>query len=313
MRIAYPHGKQNYYGRHHHRPPHSARGLRKHRGGVALEPEHQTRSIAVTNTIPVHKLENELVPYPYGNLSIDSTYAHGWTADPVTVLDGFNKQESFLEWPHTQEGNDGTGQNVLWYYVPQKTGARLKVNHIADYVDADGSKHAVDMTLTVNSVAKTALATRFTQSSGLYSFSWATVGGSIDLTAALSTQDGTSLAGVKGTTGFADLDGDPNQPNKDGSEGVELVSGFDGAYVRSDAHLMQSGPNRWSGIIDENSKPADEHGLKHYVGATFTGPEFRFKYFAARLLGGNFQPIQSTVQYPLYYDMNGGTGGPHTK
>ena len=261
----------------------------------------------------MHKLENELVPYPYGNLSIDSTYAHGWTADPVTVLDGFNKQESFLEWPHTQEGNDGTGQNVLWYYVPQKTGARLKVNHIADYVDADGSKHAVDMTLTVNSVAKTALATRFTQSSGLYSFSWATVSGSIDLTAALSTQDGTSLAGVKGTTGFADLDGDPNQPNKDDSEGVELVSGFDGAYVRSDAHLMQSGPNRWSGIIDENSKPADEHGLKHYVGATFTGPEFRFKYFAARSLGGNFQPIQSTVQYPLYYDMNGGTGGPHTK
>ena len=189
MRIAYPHGKQNYHGRHHHRPPHSACGLRKHRGGGALEPEHQTRSIAVTNTIPVRKLENELVPYPYGNLSIDSTYAHGWTADPVTVLDGFDKQESFWEWPHTQEGNDGTGQNVLWYYVPQKTGARLKVNHIADYVDADGSKHAVDMTLTVNSVAKTALATRFAQSSGLYSFSWATVSGSIDLTAALSTVD----------------------------------------------------------------------------------------------------------------------------
>ena len=34
MRIAYPHGKQNYHGRHHHRPPHSACGLRKHRGGV---------------------------------------------------------------------------------------------------------------------------------------------------------------------------------------------------------------------------------------------------------------------------------------
>ena len=34
MRIVRPHGKQNYYGRHHHRPPHSARGLRKHRGGV---------------------------------------------------------------------------------------------------------------------------------------------------------------------------------------------------------------------------------------------------------------------------------------
>ena len=76
-------------------------------GGLALEPEHQVRSIAVTNTIPVHKLENELVPYPYGNLSIDSTYAHGWTADPVTVLDGFDKQESFLEWPHTQEAMMG--------------------------------------------------------------------------------------------------------------------------------------------------------------------------------------------------------------
>ena len=282
-------------------------------GGVALEPEHQTRSIAVTNTIPVHKLENELVPYPYGNLSIDSIYAHGWTADPVTVLDGFDKQESFWEWPHTQEGNDGTGQNVLWYYVPQKTGARLKVNHIADYIDADGASHVIDMILTVNSATKTAFASRLVQSSGVYMFSWATVGGVIDATATLTARDDISLAEVKGTVGFTDLDGDPNQPNKDGSEGVELVSGFDGAYVRSDAHLMQSRPNRWSGIIDENSKPAGEHGLKHYVGATFTGPEFRFKYFAARSLGGNFQPIQSTVQYPLYYDMNGGTGGPHTK
>ena len=33
MRIVRPHGEQNFYGRHHHRPPHSARGLRKHRGG----------------------------------------------------------------------------------------------------------------------------------------------------------------------------------------------------------------------------------------------------------------------------------------
>ena len=89
-------------------------------GGLALETEHKATTIAVTNTIPVHKLESELIPYPYGNLSIDSTYAHGWTADPVTVLDGFDKRESFLNWPHTQEGNDGTGQNVLWYYVPQR-------------------------------------------------------------------------------------------------------------------------------------------------------------------------------------------------
>ena len=33
MRIAYPHGKQTNHGRHHHRPPHPACGLRKYRGG----------------------------------------------------------------------------------------------------------------------------------------------------------------------------------------------------------------------------------------------------------------------------------------
>ena len=33
IRIAHSHGKQNYHGRHHHRPPHSACGLRNRGGG----------------------------------------------------------------------------------------------------------------------------------------------------------------------------------------------------------------------------------------------------------------------------------------
>ena len=34
IRIAHSHGKQNYHGRHHHRPPHSACGLRNRGGGL---------------------------------------------------------------------------------------------------------------------------------------------------------------------------------------------------------------------------------------------------------------------------------------
>ena len=73
MRIAYPHGKQTNHGRHHHRPPHSACGLRKYRGGgLALETEHQVRSIVDTQ-LPDYLVNGDF-EYPGANVLSKNRY-----------------------------------------------------------------------------------------------------------------------------------------------------------------------------------------------------------------------------------------------
>ena len=114
--------------------------------------------------------------------------------------------------------------------------------------------------------------------------------------------DGSTPQGLRGVTGFTDLDGGTSGYN----EGVELVSGFDGAYVRSDAHLARFGTNGWAGATDENENNADAHGMKHYVGATFTGSSFRVRWSVAsgQARGSGFQPVDSTIAYRLTYNKN---------
>lgn len=113
---------------------------------------------------------------------------------------------------------------------------------------------------------------------------------------------GSTPQGLRGVTGFTDLDGGTSGYN----EGIELVSGFDGAYVRSDAHLARFGTNGWAGATDENENNADAHGMKHYVGATFTGSSFHVRWSVAsgQARGSGFQPVDSTIAYRLTYDKN---------
>ena len=124
----------------------------------------------------------------------------------------------------------------------------------------------------------------------------------MDVTVDFLLDDGSTPHGLRGVTGFTDLDGGTSGYN----EGVELVSGFDGAYVRSDAHLARFGTNGWAGTTDENAKVADEHGMKHYVGATFTGSSFRARWSVAsgQARASAFQPVDSTIAYRLTYDKN---------
>lgn len=124
----------------------------------------------------------------------------------------------------------------------------------------------------------------------------------MDVTVDFLLDDGSTPQGLRGVTGFTDLDGGTSGYN----EGVELVSGFDGAYVRSDAHLARFGTNGWAGATDENENNADAHGMKHYVGATFTGSSFHVRWSVAsgQARGSGFQPVDSTIAYRLTYDKN---------
>ena len=84
----------------------------------------------------------------------------------------------------------------------------------------------------------------------------------------------------KGVTGFNDLDGWDAQPDLK-FEGVQLLSGFDGAYKRSDAELGTYGTNGFAGIGhdagDEAHLDAPQQS-RHRLAATWTGSTFTFSY-----------------------------------
>ena len=84
----------------------------------------------------------------------------------------------------------------------------------------------------------------------------------------------------KGVTGFNDLDGWDAQSDLK-FEGVQLLSGFNGAYKRSDAELGTYGTNGFAGIKhdagDEAHLDAPQQS-RHRLAATWTGSTFTFSY-----------------------------------
>ena len=84
----------------------------------------------------------------------------------------------------------------------------------------------------------------------------------------------------KGVTGFNDLDGWDAQSGLK-FEGVQLLSGFNGAYKRSDAELGTYGTNGFAGIGhdagDEAHLDAPQQS-RHRLAATWTGSTFTFSY-----------------------------------
>lgn len=84
----------------------------------------------------------------------------------------------------------------------------------------------------------------------------------------------------KGVTGFNDLDGRDAQSDLK-FEGVQLLSGFDGAYKRSDAELASYGTNGFAGIKHDAGDEAHLNApqqSRHRLAATWTGSTFTFSY-----------------------------------
>lgn len=281
-------------------------------GGLALEPEHQTRSIANSSSLPVYDLKTTKAD---GDHSWFRFSTRDFDQSSITRLDGFELKEHYNPyWVDQNSCKDGIER--IDAYVPQRRGASLILRHVAQWTNpADGSKHQINAKITYND----GLRAGFTVERNLGQDTFFGFGAGMwdaltnqrpysDISIDFSADDGTALDGFKGTTGFTDLDGGANPYN----EGVELLEGFDGAYVRSDAHLSRYGSNGWAGNTDENAGVNDEHGMKHYLGATFSGTHLRIRYSVAigQARGMQFRPVDSTIVYPLYYDMNGGTGSP---
>ena len=250
--------------------------------------------------LTVHDLKKgDIAPAQYGDFKFSTT--DGFTAEQVTDVNGFTiKKNSNPFWEATY--TDGTSTA----YFPTKNGASLVLHHVGQWRDSSGTQRWLNARITVNGqnlgfLYYEAPTHHFNIGYG----KWDKKPSSrpyMDVTVDFLLDDGSTPQGLRGVTGFTDLDGGTSGYN----EGVELVSGFDGAYVRSDAHLTRFGTNGWAGTTDENAEVADEHGMKHYVGATFTGSSLRVRWSVAsgQARAAGFQPVDSTIAYRLTYNKN---------
>ena len=252
--------------------------------------------------LTVHDLKNgEIAPVQYGDFKFSTT--DGVTADQITDVNGFTVKTN---WNPTVENQAYADKNLATMYQPDKNGASLILHHVGQWRDSSGTQRWLNAKITVNGQNLGTLVyipstRKFVASYG----KWDKHPSSrpyMDVTVDFLLDDGSTPQGLRGVTGFTDIDGGTSGYN----EGVELVSGFDGAYVRSDAHLARFGTNGWAGATDENENNADAHGMKHYVGATFTGSSFRVRWSVAsgQARQSGFQPVDSTIAYRLTYDKN---------
>uniref|UniRef100_UPI00359CA786 InlB B-repeat-containing protein n=1 Tax=Bifidobacterium adolescentis TaxID=1680 RepID=UPI00359CA786 len=251
--------------------------------------------------LTVHDLKNgEIAPVQYGDFKFSTV--NGFSADQVTNVNGFTVKTN---WDPCEENQAYAGV-LATMYQPNGNGANLILHHVGQWRDSSGTQRWLNARITVNGQNLGTLVyipstRKFVASYG----KWDKHPSSrpyMDVTVDFLLDDGSTPQGLRGATGFTDIDGGTSGYN----EGVELVSGFDGTYVRSDAHLARFGTNGWGGITDENKHDADAHGMKHYVGATFTGSSFRVRWSVAsgQARQSGFQPVDSTIAYRLTYNKN---------
>lgn len=237
--------------------------------------------------------------------------------DPDDVYKGFSFSTYNRPLSSAVFSNDWieSDRNVLYLYLghaklPEKIGAYFRLNKIGTWIDAYNNKHEIDAVLTVvdansgaitnykdpDSIAMTG-ATDSKQTYGIDS----PLGYNPSKRVGIELKVAFYYAGTstpvpndfKGLTGFMDLDGaDNNLIGGDRMEGIELVSGFDGAWVSKDNHLHEYGQNGFGGWTDrcDSQLSMDAHARQHFVTAAFSGPEF-----TVRFSDGRFRSTYATL------------------
>ncbi len=263
-------------------------------------------------TIPVHDLKTQILPPEHAFVRLDTS--RDVPASAVTDVQGFKVVH-------------GTSPDILGdadsiYYYPQSKDASLMLRAAGEIIDpATGQSRPLWARYTVHDSYRERLV-------------WAPVGTGHFSFGGYLTRTGPSNADIhpnprdtwsdvtvtlidsatgqplsstmRGSTGFTDLDG-PDGPEEGRYEGMELLAGFDGAYVRSDAHLEQYGTNGWRGKTDANYDDfGTVHAFQHYLGATFLGSTLRVKHLNGKetAFQTDFSPFNSTIPYRLHYDRN---------
>ena len=242
--------------------------------------------------LTVHDLETDDVPGDYRQFVLNTTDTR---LSQVEFEDG--------AW---YKSTDSSSQG-MW---PLKPGASLTIPSVGDWTDPSGKTHQISMTMRLkdwnggsvselyrfdghgNIVGDGKFWINTAYGSGYSSLPAkvkAAMGG-VDTSKRVGcswtveftyTDTGEKVPDTfRGVTGFNDLDGWDAQPDLK-FEGVQLLSGFDGAYKRSDAELGTYGTNGFAGIGHDAGDEAHLNApqqSRHRLAATWTGSTFTFSY-----------------------------------
>ena len=275
-------------------------------------------------TIPSHDLEDTDVPANYRNFTFDTTRTR--LADA----------RFDANWTTTR---DDAGGSIHW---PTRLGASVTLSDVGTWTDPNGTEHRISATIALKqwNGGNIGQLNKFDANGkivgdGLF---WINVVydnkqppasvrktlGNIDTSKRVGCQwtvsftyaDGTPVPDTfRGVTGFNDLDGFDAQPDLR-FEGVQLLSGFDGAYKTRDAELAPYGTNGYAGIKHDAGDESNLNGaqqVRHRLAATWTGPTFTYSY-DLRNPAGRADGVRMTFGMPvtrtqiLTYKANGGTG-----
>lgn len=299
-------------------------GAKTNASKISASSNGTVRLAATRTSVPSHALEDTDVPADYRRFTFDTTRTR--LAD--ARFDG--------NWTTTR---DEAGGSIHW---PTRLGASATLPNTGTWTDPDGVEHRINATIALKqwNGGNIGQLNRFDGNGkivgdGLF---WINVVydntkvpasvrkalGGIDTskrvgcqwTVSFTYEDGTPVPSTfKGVTGFNDLDGFDARPDLK-FEGVQLLSGFDGAYRTRDAELASYGTNGYAGIKHDAGDESNLNGaqqVRHRLAATWTGPTFTYSYDLENPTGRT-DGVRMTFGMPvtrtqvLTYKANGGTG-----
>ena len=299
-------------------------GAKTNASKISASSNGTVRLAATRTSVPSHALEDTDVPADYRSFTFDTTRTR--LAD--ARFDG--------NWTTTR---DEAGGSIHW---PTRLGASATLPNTGTWTDPDGVEHRINATIALKqwNGGNIGQLNRFDGNGkivgdGLF---WINVVydntkvpasvrkalGGIDTskrvgcqwTVSFTYEDGTPVPSTfKGVTGFNDLDGFDARPDLK-FEGVQLLSGFDGAYRTRDAELASYGTNGYAGIKHDAGDESNLNGaqqVRHRLAATWTGPTFTYSYDLENPTGRT-DGVRMTFGMPvtrtqvLTYKANGGTG-----
>ena len=291
---------------------------------ISANADGKVRLAAAKASVPSHDLETTDVPANYRNFTFDTTNTR------------LSDARFDANWITTR---DEAGGNIHW---PTRLGAKATLPDVGAWTDPNGTEHRISATIALKqwnggNIGQLVDFDKTGETVGDGRF-WINVVhddsrvpanvrkalGGIDTSKRVGCQwtvsftyaDGTPVPDTfRGVTGFNDLDGFDAQPDLR-FEGVQLLSGFDGAYKTRDAELAPYGTNGYAGIKHDAGDESNLNGaqqVRHRLAATWTGPTFTYSY-DLRNPAGRADGVRMTFGMPvtrtqvLTYKANGGTG-----
>ena len=294
---------------------------------ISANADGKVRLAAAKASVPSHDLETTDVPGQYRDFILDTT--------KVKFSDVKFENGAWLNAPMPESGDGATAM------FPLKIGASATLPNVGEWTDGSGHTHSINAIISLHSWNGGSISRLWTWLDGQPTsrdlFWINTVGRNSDLPAQVikalggidtskrvgcqwtvnfTYEDGTPVPDTfRGVTGFNDLDGWDVQPDLK-FEGVQLVSGFDGAYKTRDAELATYGVNGFAGVKHDSGPELNLDGkqqVKHRLAATWTGSSFTFVYDLQNPEGRD-RGCRMTFGVPvtrtqvLTYKANGGTG-----